>query len=241
MRTEIKWTGFLNWLVRIAFMDDVALILFRFLLLHKTNHLDWYIRLKIFSFCLLTVNVFSSFFSISETYTEELLKVHENELEEVSSYYNTYRNLFDKLVKWEALFQERVDIEVCFHFFISPLYYSDIRLYDDSSLYATLSFIWIVTGPFQHRNLFFLQELSGYLCLVTRNFSLSNSTYLGRFIVGLGRMKYRPLTTWHPKSFGSAGVSCQNTQWLPNVHVARYKLLHGAFVKNNTFFHSVRV
>ncbi|XP_041369390.1 protein regulator of cytokinesis 1-like isoform X2 [Gigantopelta aegis] len=50
-------------------------------------------------------------FMHEDTYTEELLKVHENELEEVKSYYNTYKDLFDKLEKWEALFQERVEIE----------------------------------------------------------------------------------------------------------------------------------
>jgi len=58
--------------------------------------------------------------------------------------------------------------------------------------------------------------------------------------VVLGGMKYRPAsydTTWHPKSFGSEGVSLWlMSKCLPaNVHVARYKLLHGIF------FYSARV
>ena len=41
------------------------------------------------------------------------------------------------------------------------------------------------------------------------NFSLSvsNSTYLGPFIVVLCGMKYWPVAPWHPKSFSSASVS----------------------------------
>ena len=56
------------------------------------------------------------------------------------------------------------------------------------------------------------------------NVSLSNTTYLGSFIVVLGRMKLDQQhhgMTWNPKSFASAGVSfwlhhivCQNDFFL---------------------------
>ena len=60
-----------------------------------------------------------------------------------------------------------------------------------------------VPGPFQHRYLVFLQELSGYIWLVTRNgilhgracavsAFLSNSTYMDPFRVVLVGIKYRP-------------------------------------------------
>ena len=64
------------------------------------------------------------------------------------------------------------------------------------------------------------KTLQRWMCMCSCNVSLSNSTYLGSFIVVLGIMKLdqqRHGMTWNPKSFASAGDSlwhhhivCQN-------------------------------
>ena len=60
-----------------------------------------------------------------------------------------------------------------------------------------------------------------WMCMRSFNVSLSNTTYLGSFIVVLGRMKLdqqRHGMTWNPKSFGSAGVSL----WLHHIFCQNY-------------------
>ena len=75
------------------------------------------------------------------------------------------------------------------------------------------------------------------------SFSLSNSTYLGPFTVVLDRMKYRPAASRHdmapPNHLARRVFHCGYnifivktlTQWPPNTHMARYKLLHGVLVR----------
>ena len=69
--------------------------------------------------------------------------------------------------------------------------------------------IWAIPPQY----LVLLQELSGYLCWVARNAILHEDSaamdvhvqfqllfeqfHLGPFLVGLGRMKYRPAAPWH--------------------------------------------
>ena len=78
------------------------------------------------------------------------------------------------------------------------------------------------------------------------SFSWSNATYLDPFIVVLGGMKLRPaaprydlipLIIWFGVfrcDYNTFLVKTLN-QWPPNVHVVRYKLLHGALVRKQHF------
>ena len=86
-----------------------------------------------------------------------------------------------------------------------------------------------------------------WMCLCSFSFSLSDSTYLGPFIVVFGGMKHRP-PAWHgtPNNLAQWMFHCgynkflvkMLTQWL---HVVRYKRLHGSFIKKNLCIHSARV
>ena len=138
----------------------------------------------------------------------------------------------------------------------------------DGCLYATLSFIIV------HRFLFGLRYgvFSGHsrtesvttfhwwegvpssnkivqpwTCICSFRFSLSNSTYLGPFIVVLGKMKYRPAAPCHdmaPQIIWLSGCfNVATTNFWPNGFLmwqdTNCCMIHST--ENNTFFHSASV
>ena len=77
-----------------------------------------------------------------------------------------------------------------------------------------------------------------WTCICSLGFCMNNSRNWGPFIIilVLGRMKYRPAAPWNdivPQIIWLGGcLIVVTTYFLPAVHVARYKLLSGAFVRN---------
>ena len=122
--------------------------------------------------------------------------------------------------------------------------------------------IWAVPGPFQHRDLVFLRNsvatfdwqqgapscmkfMLPLICMYCFSFSLSNSTYLGPYIVVLSGMQYKPAVLWHDmapqivwlgRCFTVATTYFLPKQ-LPRSHVMCMCMVHSSV--NNTFFHSV--
>ena len=78
------------------------------------------------------------------------------------------------------------------------------------------------------------------MCMCSLSFSLSNSTYVGQFVVVLGGMKYRLAAPRHDMALQIIWLDgcfiVATTYFLtPNVRAVRYKLLHGAFVRKQHF------
>ena len=85
-----------------------------------------------------------------------------------------------------------------------------------------------------------------WTCICSFGFSMSNSTYLAPTIVMLGGLKYRGAAQRHDMAIQiirhGYNIFLVKTlsQWQPNVHVARNKLLHGTVVSKQ-HFHSARI
>ena len=50
---------------------------------------------------------------VSDNFTEELLEVHEQELEKVKSYYEEHKHMFKMVEKRESMFKKMREFEVC--------------------------------------------------------------------------------------------------------------------------------
>ena len=77
-----------------------------------------------------------------------------------------------------------------------------------------------------------------WTCICSLGFCVNNSRNWGPFIilVVLGRIKYIPAAPWNdivPQIIWLGGcLFVVTTYFLPGVHVARYKLLRGGFIRN---------
>ena len=91
------------------------------------------------------------------------------------------------------------------------------------------------------RNAILLEDRAALGVHVQFQLFFEHSTYVGLFIVVLGGMEYRPAAPRNdsiPNHLARRVFHCGYNTFLvktPNVHVARYKLLHGAFVKKQYF------
>ena len=57
------------------------------------------------------------FFLFPENYSEELLEVHERELQKMQEYYKAHQQVLDLMVKRDKLWNEMLEFEVCNCFF----------------------------------------------------------------------------------------------------------------------------
>ena len=122
--------------------------------------------------------------------------------------------------------------------------------------------IWAVLGLFQYTDLVFLQELSGYLWLVTRSAILHKyhasmdkfQLFFKQFhvLVVLGGMKHRPAAPWHdmtPQIIWLGGCFIVATTYRLSKHSPNGRLMCMWWgtdccvvrSESNTFFHSAKI